>query len=108
MGGRVARDMIKHVVIWKLRGPSAEDKRSQAERVQARLRTLLGKVPGLLSIEVGIARAPSEAETGDVVLTSTHESWEALAAYQKHPEHLDAAKLIGELRTERRVVDYES
>lgn len=100
--------MVKHIVIWKMLGPSAEDKRQQAERVRTRLLALVGKIPGLLSLEVGLARAPSEAETGDVVLISTHESWDALTVYQKHPEHLDAAKLIGEFRAERRVIDFET
>jgi hypothetical protein len=98
--------MVKHVVTWKLRGPSPEDKRAQAERIRDTLESLRGKIPGMSSIEVGIG-APSDAERGDVVLVTTHDDWRALDAYQEHADHLAAAKIIGELRIERRVVDFE-
>jgi hypothetical protein len=42
-----------------------------------------------------------------LVLSTTHDSWQALSDYQVHPAHEPVKKLIGELRTERRVVDFE-
>jgi len=42
-----------------------------------------------------------------VVLASSHDSWQALADYQKHPAHEPIKELIGALRIERRVVDFE-
>jgi heme-degrading monooxygenase HmoA len=99
--------MIRHVVMWKMRGPSPSEKREQAEQVRQALLGLLGKVPGLTSLEVGVGAA-SDEQLADVVLMTSHESWQALEAYQKHPEHQVVARLIGELRTERRVVDFES
>lgn len=98
--------MIRHIVMWKLRGPSPEERRQQAEQVKAALLGMRGKVPGMSSIEVGIGTASGEQEA-DVVLSSLHESWEALAEYAKHPAHEPVKELIGALRTERRVVDYE-
>jgi hypothetical protein len=98
--------MIRHIVMWKLKGPSAEEKRSQAEQARAALLGMLGVVPGLTQMEVGIGSSGGEQEC-DLVLTSTHESWEALREYGSHPAHEPAKQLIGSLRTERRVVDYE-
>lgn len=98
--------MIRHIVMWKLRGPSVEERKAQAEQVRAALSSLLGKIPGMVSLEVGVGSAAGEQEC-DVVLSTTHESWQALAEYQRHPEHQNVARLIGELRTERRVVDFE-
>jgi stress responsive alpha/beta barrel protein len=98
--------MIRHIVMWKLKGPSAEEKRSQAEQARAALLGMLGKVAGLTQLEVGIGSGSSEQEA-DLVLSTTHESWQALSDYQSHPAHEPAKKLIGELRTERRVVDFE-
>ena len=98
--------MIRHVVMWKLRGPSPEERRQQAEQVRAALLQMRGKIPGMSSIEVGVGAVSGEQEA-DVVLSSTHDSWEALADYAKHPAHEPAKELIGSLRTERRVVDYE-
>jgi Stress responsive A/B Barrel Domain len=98
--------MIRHIVMWKLRGPSAEERRQQAEQVKSALLAMRGKIPGMSSLEVGIGLVSGEQEA-DVVLSSTHDSWEALAEYAKHPEHEPVKSLIGALRSERRVVDYE-
>jgi hypothetical protein len=98
--------MIRHIVMWKLKGPSAEEKRSQAEQARAALLGMAGKVPGMSQIEVGIGKVSGEQEA-DLVLCSTHDSWEALNDYQSHPIHEPVKKLILELRTERRVVDFE-
>jgi hypothetical protein len=98
--------MIRHIVMWKLKGPSTEDKRRQAEQARDALLGMFGKVPGLTEIEVGIGAVSGEQEA-DLVLSTTHDSWQALSDYQVHPAHEPVKKLIGELRTERRVVDFE-
>lgn len=98
--------MVKHVVMWKLRGPTAEDKRQQAERVRDALHALRRRIPGMSSLEVGIGAASND-EQSDVVLVTTHDDWAALKTYQEHPDHQAVARLIGELRVERRVVDFE-
>lgn len=92
--------------MWKLRGPSAEEKRAQAEQVKAALLGMMGKIPGMSHVEVGIGTASGEQEA-DVVLSSTHDSWQALTEYQQHPAHEPVKQLIGSLRIERRVVDFE-
>jgi len=101
--------MIRHIVMWKLRGPSAEEKRTQAEQVKAALLGMMGKIPGMSHVEVGIARGSGEAgeQDADVVLSSTHDSWQALADYQQHPAHEPVKQLIGSLRIDRRVIDFE-
>ena len=98
--------MIKHVVMWKLRGTSLEEKREQAARVRAALESLRGNIPGMSSLEVGVRPAADE-QLGDVVLISTHDDWAALKAYQVHPAHVEAARVIGAVRIERRVLDFE-
>jgi hypothetical protein len=100
--------MIRHIVMWKLRGPSAEERRSQAEQVKAALLGMMGQIPGMTHVEVGIGTASEAGEQeADVVLASSHDSWQALAEYQRHPAHEPVKKLIGALRIERRVVDFE-
>ena len=92
--------------MWKLRGPSAEEKRVQAEQVREALLGMFGKIPGMTQVEVGIGLVSGEQEA-DIVLSSTHDSWQALSDYQKHPAHEPVKELIGSLRIERRVVDFE-
>jgi hypothetical protein len=98
--------MIRHIVIWKVKGPSAEERRAQQEQVRAALLSMQGKIPGMSQLEVGLGNVASEQEA-DVVLTTTHDSWQALDDYQKHPAHEPVKEIILALRTERRVVDYE-
>lgn len=98
--------MIRHIVMWKLKGATAEEKHGHAEQARAALLGMLGKVPGLRALEVGIGAAVDEQEA-DLVLVSTHDSWAALMDYQNHPAHEPVKKLLGELRSERRVVDFE-
>ncbi len=98
--------MIKHVVMWRLRGTSAEERRSHGEKVRAALEALRGNIPGMSSLEVGLG-AGGDEQLADVVLMSTHDDWDALKAYQVHPAHVEAARVIAEARIERRVLDFE-
>ena len=98
--------MIRHIVMWKLRGPSAPEKRQQAEQARGALLGMLGKVPGLTQMEVGIGALEAD-DRADLVLSTLHDSWQALEDYATHPAHEPVKTLIGGLRTERRVLDFE-
>lgn len=98
--------MVRHVVMWKLRGPTEAERHGQAQQVRAALLGMVGKIPGMSSLEVGVGTQYGE-QPCDVVLMTTHDDWQALEAYAKHPAHEPVAKLIGDLRVERRVVDFE-
>lgn len=98
--------MLKHIVMWRLKDQAeGADRAANAQRIKAALEALRGRIPGLLSLEVGIDVERSPAAF-DLVLSSTFESPEALAAYQVHPEHARVAEFIGRVRSERAVVDY--
>ncbi len=82
--------MVKHMIIWKLREElSDSEKQSVKENAKAALEGLYGTVPELLSVSVQINGLPSSA--GDMLLDTSFESAEDLAAYQIHPAHVDAA-----------------
>jgi hypothetical protein len=98
--------MVRHIVMWKLRGPSPEERARQAEQVRNALLSMRGQIPGMSSLEVGVGAVAGEQQA-DVVLFSTHDSWEALDEYMNHPQHEPVKELIGSLRTERRVIDFE-
>ncbi|MGB3729565.1 MAG: Dabb family protein [Thermodesulfobacteriota bacterium] len=42
-----------------------------------------------------------------MVLYSEFDDQEGLNAYQNHPEHVKIVDFVGEIRTDRAVVDYE-
>ena len=100
--------MIRHVVVWRLR---AEAKRADGienlDRIERNLVAMRAAVPGLLRLELGVNEA-RVADAADLLLLAEFESWEALRGYEGHPLHDELRALIGPLRIERRVLDYEA
>jgi hypothetical protein len=99
--------MVRHIVFWRLKGDSHEQKDTAAREIKRRLESLNGRIPGLRLIEVGIDFSHSP-ESADLALYSEFDSREALAGYLEHPEHKAVMPFIQEARSERRVADYES
>lgn len=82
--------MVKHVIIWKLREELGDAERAEVvKNAKEALEALMGKIDGLLSVKVVIDLLPSS--NGDMMLDTAFESAEALAAYQVHPDHVEAA-----------------
>ena len=99
--------MVKHIVLWRLKeGAEGRDKAANARLIKERIEALAGRIPGLVSIEVGFDFVHADTSS-DVALYSVLESREALDAYQAHPEHQAVIPLIRALTSERRAVDYE-
>lgn len=97
--------MINHIVMFRLQGDApkvAEAALSFKEAIEA----LVFTIPDLVEASVGINGNPAEKWT--LALTSKVESWEALAAYASHPDHLKAVAIIKPLIAERACVDFES
>jgi heme-degrading monooxygenase HmoA len=98
--------MIKHIVMWNLRGDDAVTLARNLALVKAEFESLRGRIPGLLQLEVGIDESRVDYAC-DVVLCSEFASREALAAYAEHPEHLRVRRALGDMRIARHQVDYE-
>ncbi len=98
--------MVRHIVFWRLKGDTAEERERHAAEIKAALEALNGKIPGLLRLEVGLDFSRGE-DSADVALYSEFDSRAALEAYHHHPEHVKVMPLVKGLRIERRVVDFE-
>ena len=98
--------MIKHIVLWRVKGETPEQKKANALTIKRALEGLQGKIPGLLTLEVGID-FESLAESSDVSLYTEFSSRDALERYHSHPEHELVKPVVRDLRCERRVIDYE-
>ncbi|WP_020406962.1 Dabb family protein [Hahella ganghwensis] len=98
--------MIRRVVLWRLKAQTDEDKQRDALKIKQALETMRNKIPGMISITVGINTSDS-ADASDVVMQVDFSNQEALEAYESHPEHEKVKPVIGPLRDERRVVEYE-
>lgn len=99
--------MVRHVILWKLKESlSEEEKKKVAEGIKENLEALVGKVPGLVSLDI-VTQAMASSNA-DVMLDSLLENEEALKDYQKHPEHVKAADTYVRPYTEVRMcIDYE-
>lgn len=82
--------MIRHIVLWKLRKElGAEEKDRIKAGIKEGLEGLSGKIPGLREIDVQMKG--TDGSTADLMLDSVFEDLEALAAYRKHPAHVEVA-----------------
>ena len=80
--------MVKHVILWELKGDLA-DKAAVKAGIKSGLEGLKGQVPGLVDIRVNTEGLASS--NADVMLDSTFESEAALKGYAVHPAHVAVA-----------------
>ena len=97
--------MVKHIVMFKLKGTPEERKRV-AEEFAAAINALPAQIDVLRSVESAINSNP--AETWDVVLTATLDTMEDVEKYARHPAHVAAATILGPWKENRACVDYET
>ena len=77
--------MIRHIVLIRYRPDVTE---ARIAEIFEELHTIRGKVPGLIDIRAGRSESPEKMERGYMHgFTADFEDWEALQAYQDHPEH---------------------
>jgi len=95
--------MIVHIVMFQFK---EENRDANLARTKTMLEALVGKVPTLLGMEVGIDFSRSE-RAFDLSLYSTFESKEGLAEYAVHPAHLEVVDFIKQVTVQSKVVDYE-
>lgn len=99
--------MIKHIVMWNVRGDTPEEKAETAELVKSRFEAMAGSIPGLAKLEIGLDHSRIDYAC-DMVLYTEFESQAALDAYATHPEHLRVRDELVGARTGRFQVDYAS
>lgn len=81
--------MVKHIIIWKLKDMSSEEREERVKLIKEKLEGLQGKIPGMTEIKVNIAHL--ETSNGDAMLDSTFVDEDALHAYHKNPDHNEVA-----------------
>ena len=97
--------MIKHIVMWNLRGETREERARAIATLKRAFESARGKIPGLVHLEVGVDSSRIDYAC-DVVLYTEFESQAALDAYATHPEHLRIKAELGDMRVARHQVDY--
>ena len=98
--------MIKHIVLFKMREDIDVDyKEKELTVIKGELEALMGKVPSLRSMEVGINC--NKAEKFELALVSTFDDLAGLEAYAVHPDHVAVGKKIRAMLDVRACSDYE-
>lgn len=98
--------MLKHVVMWKLKAFAEGKTRTEnALWMKQNLERLVGSVPGVKQLQVGVNICEDEMAY-DAVLISLFESDADLAAYKVHPEHVKISAYCKKIRESRVVVDF--
>ena len=98
--------MIRYAVMWKFKPSDGRSPKEIGEDVKEKYQSLMGLVPGLKNIEVGINRNES-ATAYDAMMIADFESWEALAAYKADSMRDDVVKYVETLIDVRARVEYE-
>jgi hypothetical protein len=75
---------FKHIVMWNLRGDSAEEKTRAIHLVRGKFEALRDQIPGLLHLEIGVDQSHADYAC-DVVLYSEFDS-QAATSYATTPD----------------------
>ena len=95
--------MVVHIVTFKFK---EENKKANIIQAKQILENLMGAVPSLRSIDVGV-NFSTEERAMDLSIITVFESKEGLDAYAVHPEHLKVVDFIKTVVEYSKVVDYE-
>ena len=84
--------MIRHIVLFRARPGVPE---SEIAAILAELGAIRDRLPDILSFHGGRSESPEQIERGYLHgFTMDFAGWEALAAYQAHPDHRRAAAAL--------------
>ena len=82
--------MVKHVILWTLKDEFSDEKKKEIKAgIKEGLEGLIGKIPGLVDIQVHTDGLQSS--NADLMLDSTFEDEASLKGYSVHPEHVAVA-----------------
>ncbi len=95
--------MVVHIVTFQFK---EENKKANIIQAKQMLENLMGAVPTLRSIDVGVNFA-TEERAMDLSIITVFESKEGLNAYAVHPEHIKVVEFIKSVVEYSKVVDYE-
>lgn len=99
--------MIRHVVMFGIRGNGELSPKQEAERLSEQLMQLPSQIPFLKNMEVGVNSELAPEDNAQLVLIADFDSIEDCAMYTIHPAHLAVSEEIAKVKTSRSCVDYE-
>ena len=99
--------MIRHIVLWKFLEFTKEgNKKQNLQRARQMLNEMATEIEGIIDLKIGINMGTG-INRSDLALSILFKDQAALDIYQKHPAHQKVKDFLGEVRYERRGIDYE-
>lgn len=96
--------MVKHILFWQFSDAVHDGNRKEIlERLSASVKSLEGKISGLISCEIGENVAGTDC---DFVFFAEFESLDAVKVFQNHPLHIAHKKLAAPYVQNRLAADY--
>lgn len=93
--------------MWRfVDGAQGKSRTQHAQWMKEHLEALVGVVPEIRSIEVGVNCYPGPTAY-DAVLISTFDNYEAMNRYKVHPAHVAVADYCKKVSESRVDIDYE-
>ncbi len=99
--------MIKHIVMFKLKGTDNRSEYENAIEAKQRFSKVIENVTELKKGEVVINSADAPESNYTIALICDFDSIDDLNAYQVHPVHKEFGAFIAEIKTDRACIDYE-
>ena len=96
--------MVRHIVAWNFK--EGANPQEDGAKIKAVLEGLKGEIAGL--VEIKVYRDLVGTSNRQIVLDSLFDDEAALAAYQVHPKHVEAAAFVGSVTADRVCVDYHA
>ena len=82
--------MVYHIIMWNFKEGVEESAKAGLKQAMAEnLKGLVGKVPGLLTVD--FVENPMPSSSHDIGLVTTFEKAEDIKAYAVHPDHVAVA-----------------
>ncbi|MBO5866180.1 MAG: Dabb family protein [Bacteroidaceae bacterium] len=98
--------MFKHVVMWRfIDGAGGKTKKEHSLWVKEHLEALVGVIPEIRSLEVGVNVCVA-GTAYDAVLVSAFDDAAAMERYKVHPEHQAVAAYFKGITEGRAEADY--
>ncbi|HEU4806980.1 MAG TPA: Dabb family protein [Homoserinimonas sp.] len=97
--------MLRHVVSWKLTGSVVAEVDEQVEHIARDLESLAGRIPEVISIKV-VRNVVNPGQNFDAAVIADFEDADALQAYIRHPDHVEASAFLKSVTAQRACVDY--
>ena len=99
--------MIKHIVMFKLKGTDGKTEYEIALEAQKRFDNVIANVKELKKGEVVINSKDAPESNYTISLLCDFGSIADLNAYQVHPAHVEFGKFISTVKIDRACIDYE-